>query len=131
MNGILQRTDWEEAIKMPIGLIPAGKTILTTTLPQENSESHRTGLVLSCVQVQEMAWLNHSCMLPVRNALFQMLYLPLSEVISLFLSFSCTEVHESCGFPGENLMEHKLLVIHRSQAVLGCLYHFARGEEIF
>jgi hypothetical protein len=39
------------------------------------------------VQVQEMAWLNHSCMLPVRNALFQMLYLPSSEVITLFLLF--------------------------------------------
>jgi sphingosine kinase len=24
VNGILQRTDWEEAIKMPIGIVPAG-----------------------------------------------------------------------------------------------------------
>ena len=87
-------------------------------------------MVLSCVQVQEMAWPNHFCMLPVRRAQFQMLYWQLSKVISLFLSLSCTKV-ESCGFPAENLIEHKLLVIHRLQAVLGCLYYFARGEEIF
>jgi hypothetical protein len=24
VNGILQRADWEEAIKMPIGMVPAG-----------------------------------------------------------------------------------------------------------
>jgi hypothetical protein len=59
-----------------------------------------------------------------------MLYLPLSKVISLFLSLSGTKL-ESWGFTVENLMEHKLLVMHRSQAVLGCVYHFARGEEIF
>ena len=75
-----------------------------------------------------MAWLNHFCMLPVRRVRFQMLYLPLSKVsIHFFIMHKSRIMGISCG----DLMEHKLLVTHRSQAVLGCLYHFARGEEIF